>query len=158
MAQFDVTAVTKSGSGGGPSQMMPLQRNNSPIAEGHTLVSIIYPWSCPTGSTYSTTFAQVPHCCPALVGHSAQSWTSCAPLLCGSKWSSTKQPSALFSCISGTQNWWTPFGWRLICKTTQETRNDSINMLMSCVCLLCRVPQSLLALSLVFMLHYHLGF
>lgn len=158
MAQFGVSAVTQDGSGGGQSQMMPLQRKDNPITEGHFSVNHLFVVMSYSGSAYSTTSTQVLGCCPMLAGHWAQSWMWCAPLLFSSVWSSTKQPQALFNCIWGTQNWWAPFGSRPVCKTTQETRNDGINMLMSCICLLSRAPQSLLTLSLVHMLHYLLGF
>lgn len=79
-AQFDVTALTNDGSGGGPSQSMPLLRKDIPVAEGHTSVQIFCPWSCLTGSTHITS-AQLSCCRPTSVCHPAQRWTPCASLL-----------------------------------------------------------------------------
>lgn len=82
MAQFDVTALTKDGSGGGPSQITSSLRKDVPITECHIPVQIFGPWLCLTGSTYITS-AQIPCCRPTSVCYSAQSWTSCASLFFG---------------------------------------------------------------------------
>lgn len=82
MAQFDVTALTTGGPESGPLHIMPLLRKDIPIAKGHTLVLTLYPWLCPTGSTYNITSAQAPCHRPTLC-HSAQSWILCVPLFFG---------------------------------------------------------------------------